>query len=239
MLLMRVAVPDTPENDSVTVRKSAAVRCCPPIGPSNTATLRRSWSRVIGSADTTDGHAASNDRTITGSSREPPALQPSRRQCAVNGIEKRVQCKKAVNVAIIASPDPWWVRRSNSMAAAGSNRRECRGRLVRGEAVRATRTATPLVRRLLHRAQNDEPALAVGTRSARQRRREHHVERRNLPALFRPTGVERHPVRLQQVFRRIVVAVRVLHALEQRELAARSHVQLEPVAVDDVVVDAL
>src|SRR5207244_3201477 len=42
-----------------------------------------------------------------------------------------------------------------------------------------------LVRRLLHRAQNNEPALAVGTRSARQRCREHPVHRRNIPALLR------------------------------------------------------
>ncbi len=45
---------------------------------------------------------------------------------------------------------------------------------------------------------------------------------------------------LEQVLRRLVFAMRVLHALEDRELAPRPHVDLEQAdAVDDVIVDAL
>ena len=49
-----------------------------------------------------------------------------------------------------------------------------------------------------------------------------------------------HAERLQQVFRRIVLAMLVLDAGENRELAARPEVHFElRHAVDDVVVDAL
>src|SRR5206468_10154832 len=84
------------------------------------------------------------------------------------------------------------------------------------------------------------PALAVGTRAAGERRRECEVQGRDLPALLRAPCVHRDSERLQQVLRRLVIAVRVLDALEDRELAARTHMDFElRHAVDEVIVDAL
>src|SRR5207248_11122416 len=86
----------------------------------------------------------------------------------------------------------------------------------------------------------EEPALAVSPRAAGEGRREREIERGNLPFLLRATELQRDAERLQQVLRRIVVAVDVLDAFEDRELAARPHVHFElPHAIDDVVVDAL
>src|SRR5579884_1327165 len=96
------------------------------------------------------------------------------------------------------------------------------------------------VRRLFERRQDDEPALAVGARAAGERGGEHEIQRRDLPPLLRTAGIERQPVRLEEVFRRVVIPVRVLNAAEERELAARPHVELEDAPRSgDVVVHAL
>ena len=58
--------------------------------------------------------------------------------------------------------------------------------------------------------------------------------------LLGAAGVHRDAERLQQVLGRLVIAVRILHAGEDRELAARPHVHLElGDAVDDVIVHTL
>ena len=63
---------------------------------------------------------------------------------------------------------------------------------------------------------------------------------RDLPPLLGAPRFHRHAVRLQQVLGRVVIAMRVLNAFEDGELAPWPHVDFElPDAVDDVVVDAL
>src|SRR5215510_2900968 len=100
--------------------------------------------------------------------------------------------------------------------------------------------AVSLVRCFFETLKKDVPALAIGPRPAGQRGREAQVERRNVPALLGPAGFERHTIGLEQVLGRIVVAVRVLDAVVDRELAPRPHVDLELAdAVDEVVVDPL
>src|SRR5262245_25713984 len=100
--------------------------------------------------------------------------------------------------------------------------------------------AASLVRGFFETLKKDVPALAIGPRSAGQRDREAQVQRRNVPALLGPAGFECDAERLEQVLGRIVVAVGVLDAVEDRELTTRTHVDLELAdAVDDVVVDAL
>src|ERR1700704_2559856 len=70
-----------------------------------------------------------------------------------------------------------------------------------------------LVRRLVERLEQDVPALAVGSRSAGEGHCHGEVQRGDLPPLLRPAGLHRNPERLQQVIRRLVIAVRVLSAL--------------------------
>src|SRR5437763_8068680 len=88
------------------------------------------------------------------------------------------------------------------------------------------KTAT-LVGRLFERLEKNEPALAVGARAAGKGDGECEIERRDLPALLGATRVHRDGVRLQQIVRRGVVAVLVLHVVENREFASRSHVDFE------------
>src|SRR5437773_1525936 len=84
------------------------------------------------------------------------------------------------------------------------------------------------MRCLFERLEVDEPALAVGPRAAGERHREHDAERGNLPAVLGAGALELDDERLQEVLGRIVIAVVVLDAAEDRELAARPHVDLEP-----------
>src|SRR6266550_8290502 len=93
---------------------------------------------------------------------------------------------------------------------------------------------------LVDRLEQDVPALAIGPRSAGKGHCHGEVQRGDLPPLLRAAGLHRDTERLQQVLRRLVIAVLVLDALENGEFAPRSHVDLEDgYAVDDVVVDAL
>src|SRR5438477_11347633 len=79
-------------------------------------------------------------------------------------------------------------------------------------------------RGLLERGGQHVPALAVAARPARQRDREDEVERRNPPLMTREVAVDVEPVRREEIRRRAVLAMLVLHALEDRELALRAHV---------------
>src|SRR5262245_51345955 len=97
-----------------------------------------------------------------------------------------------------------------------------------------------LVGRLAEWREENEPALAVAARAAGQLGREHEIERRDPPFVFGQIPFPVQPVRLQEIRGRIVIAMRVLHAREDRELPLRPHVDFElRHAVDDVIVDAL
>src|SRR5262249_18541699 len=99
-------------------------------------------------------------------------------------------------------------------------------------------TLPPSVRRFFQRLQQNEPALAVGSRSAGERHREREGQRRDLPVLLRAAGIHRDAERPEQVVGRFVIAVRVLDAGEDRELAPRPHVDFVlPDAVHHMVVD--
>ena len=96
------------------------------------------------------------------------------------------------------------------------------------------------MRRCVQRREEDVPTLAIAARSAGKRRREHEVERRNLPLVFGEIAFPLQAVRLQEVGGRIVVAMLLLDTGEERELAFRAQVDFEPGhAVDDVIVHAL
>src|SRR5262245_19234340 len=83
------------------------------------------------------------------------------------------------------------------------------------------------MRGLLERLEHDEPALAIHPRAARQRDRERQIQRRHLPAPLRAARLELDDMRLQQVLPRVVIAVFVLDAPEDREIAARAEMHLE------------
>src|SRR6185436_10082836 len=86
----------------------------------------------------------------------------------------------------------------------------------------------------------DEPALAIGARAAAERDGEREVQGRHFPVLRRARALQEDAERREEVVGRIVLAVLVLDAGENRELASGSQMHLVlSHAVDDVVVDAL
>ena len=96
------------------------------------------------------------------------------------------------------------------------------------------------MRRLLERLEHDEPALAIHSRAAGERDRECQVERRDLPPTLSSPAIELDDVRFEQVVGGIVIAMLLLDTLEDREIALRPEMHLEPPhAVDDVVLHAL
>src|SRR5262245_65234200 len=104
------------------------------------------------------------------------------------------------------------------------------------------RWSKPVTRsgRLFQRLEHDEPALAVGARAAAKRDGEREVQGWHFPVLRRACALQEDAVRREQVVGRIVLAVIVLDAWENRELASGSQMHLVlSDAVDDMVVDAL
>ena len=96
------------------------------------------------------------------------------------------------------------------------------------------------MRRCVQRREEDVPALAVAARSAGKRRREHEVERRNLPLVFGEIAFHVQAVRLQEVGGRIVVAMLLLDTGKERELTFRAEMDFVlGHAVDDVIVHTL
>src|SRR5438477_12967909 len=68
------------------------------------------------------------------------------------------------------------------------------------------------VRGFSQRLEDDEPALAVRSRSARQRGCERQAQRRDLPPLLGAPALHVDAERLQQVVRRFVIAMLVANA---------------------------
>src|SRR4029078_11401545 len=92
----------------------------------------------------------------------------------------------------------------------------------------------------LERFEEDVPAFAVREGSAGQCDREGNLERRDLPALAGSPALHQDPERLEKGFRRLVLAMLVLDAFKDGDLAPRAQVHFkETDAVDDVIVDAL
>src|SRR5439155_625584 len=86
---------------------------------------------------------------------------------------------------------------------------------------------TRSMRRLFERRERNEPALAIGARTTGHRDREDQIERCNLPLAAGTAGFHRDSIRLEQVLRRVVLAVLFLDSVEDRELAPRAHVHFE------------
>src|SRR5947207_760626 len=78
-------------------------------------------------------------------------------------------------------------------------------------------------RTFLQWSEQKVPALAVAARAARECDGKDEVERRDLPLVAREVPFDVEPVRLQEVARRVVLAMLVPYALEDRELALRAH----------------
>ena len=96
------------------------------------------------------------------------------------------------------------------------------------------------MRRGVQRCEQDVPALAVAARSAGKRRREHEVERRNLPLVPGQIAFPVQTIRLQEVGGRIVPAMLFLDTGKERELAFWAEMDFElGHAVDNMIVHAL
>ena len=93
---------------------------------------------------------------------------------------------------------------------------------------------------LFQRFEDDVPAFAVRERPASQGDRQGDLQRRHVPVLTRAPAFHQHTKWLQQVVRRVVVAMIVLDAREDGKLASGPKMDLKKAdAVDDVIVDAL
>ena len=93
---------------------------------------------------------------------------------------------------------------------------------------------------LVEGLEDDVPALAIGEGAAGKRHCQRDFERRDVPVLTGSPALHEHAIRLQQVVGRVVLAVLVLNALKNRELASRAEMNLKQAdAVDDVIVNAL
>ena len=72
---------------------------------------------------------------------------------------------------------------------------------------------------LVERGEDDVPALAVGGGATTERDGETEVERRHIPVLAGAAAVHYHAVGLEQVVAILMLAMFLLHALEDGELA--------------------
>ena len=94
--------------------------------------------------------------------------------------------------------------------------------------------------RFVERREQDVPTLAVAPCSAGERHRKNEMKGRDLPLVLRQIAFPAQTERLKQIGLGVVLAVLLLNARENRELALRAHMDLEPgYSVDDVLVDAL